>query len=194
MSFLANPPETPIAIDGGIAYSYVIAQQGAIEIAVADDSDFTFALTPGEPAMLQMTFTGTILASIQYKTVTISLTGSSGIVQTHSPQFKILGTSASQRVPNITTIRSRSVAPNQSVAIKLTTDISVTGYAASNLPSGLSMNTATGLITGSAPSIPGFNVITLKATNGIYHYYRYFVLDVGGIGDGSFPSGPFQFP
>jgi hypothetical protein len=190
---LADPPETPIDIDGAIEYDYVIAQRGAIAIEVDDDADFEFALTPGEPAILKLTFTGTILATDQYKTVTIRLTLSNGQEQEHTPQFRILGTSASQRIPNITAITSRRVSPNQSIAVKTTTDIPVTSYNVANLPGGLSINTSSGLITGAAPSTADFYLITLQAFNGDYHYYRYFILVVG---TGSTVSGvpPFFFP
>ncbi len=193
MSYLASPPETPIAIDGGVEYTYVIAQQGAIIAAVVTDADFTFVLSPGEPAALRLTFSGTVTATPQYKTVTVNLTDSSGIVVAHTPQFMILGTGATQRVPNITTTKGRAVAPGQSVAIQVAADITPTSYGVSGLPAGLSLNTATGLITGAAPSTDGLYLITLQAINGEYHYYRYFVLLVGGDGVGTWPNSPFAF-
>jgi hypothetical protein len=189
MSSVALPPETPIEIDGGIAYNYVIAQQGEISITVDSDTDFTFVLTAGEPAVLRLKYIGTILTTSQYKTVTIRLTLPSSLEQTHQIQLKILGTSATQRIPNITTVQSRVAAPNQSIVIAIKTDIAVTSYGASNLPGGLSVNTVSGLITGTVPTTPEFRIITLRAINEAHHYYRYFVLTVGNTGSSSFPSG-----
>ncbi len=183
MSYLADPPETPIAIDGGIPYTYVIAQQGAVTMSVDTDADFTFALTPGEPALLTFTYTGTIQDTPQYKTVTVRLTLPGGTVQTHTPQFQILPTSAPRRVPNITTSASLSVAPGQAVTAQVTTDISSTSFAASNLPGTLAVSSTTGFIDGNAPTTSGFYVITLSATGNVtdtgQHYSRYFVLIVG---------------
>ncbi len=192
MSYLASPPETPISIDGGVEYQYVIAQQGALSMSVDADTDFTFVLTAGEPAVLRLTFTGTVLDTPQYKTVTVNLTQTGGTVVTHTPQFLILPTVGHiQRVPNITSVASKSVAPGQALALQVTATLDapinpgVIAYSASGLPAGLAINSLTGWLDGTAPSTAGFYVITLTATATPLiipdggHYSRYFVLVVG---------------
>ena len=180
MAYLADPIANPIDIDAGITYNYVIPQQDYKEITVDDLTDFEFVVTLGSPASLTVNFTGTATALPQYFTATVRLFTIEALEQTQDLNFRVLPTSASQRVPNITTNRSLHASEGQQVNIKLQSDITAT-LSASGLTGGLSV--ANDRIVGTAPTSSGFNVFTLSAINGDYVYHRYFVLLVGTGGD-----------
>jgi hypothetical protein len=66
--------------------------------------------------------------------------------------------------PTITSPRLASVYSGQAFSYQITASPEVTGYGANGLPTGLSLNPSTGLMTGSVLS-PGSYVVTLSATN-----------------------------
>jgi hypothetical protein len=132
MSSVASPPETPIEIDGGIAYNYVIAQQGATSMSVDTDADFDFTTSFASPAGLRLTFTGTVTGVAQYKTVTLRFRVPEGETL-HTPSFRILPTSATQRVPDILTKKSLHVRQAQPVDFNIET-ISPPEFCATGLP------------------------------------------------------------
>jgi hypothetical protein len=176
VSYLADPVATPIDIDAGITYTYVIPQQGFSEITVDALDDFDLNVTAESPATLTVNFTGTATALPQYYTVTVNLLTPAGLLSTQDLSFRVLPDDATQRVPNITTRASKRVGISAPVSVKITSDIDAT-VSATGLTAGLSVGN--NRIVGNAPTTSGFNVFTLSATNGDYVYLRYFVLIVG---------------
>ncbi len=66
--------------------------------------------------------------------------------------------------PTISSPRLASAYSGQTFSYQITASPEVTGYGANGLPSGLTVNTSTGLITGSVTT-PGSYVVTIAATN-----------------------------
>ena len=191
MSYLADPIATPIDIDAGVVYNYVIPQQGFDEMSVDPLTDFEFLLTFDSPAMLAFSFTGTADPAVPtYSTATIRFL-EDGLETTQNLAFRILPDSATQRVPNIGVARSLHVGLGQKVNFKLSSDIDDATLSASGLTVGLSV--ANDRIVGTAPTENGFNVFTLSAINGDYAYYRYFVL-LAGTGTETEAQPFFSFP
>lgn len=180
MSYLADPPETPIQIDGGVEYTYVIAQQGALSVTAPTIADWTLSVSMGDPAILRIKYTGSTSTVPIYQIIDLTVNWQDGSPSsTHSPQFMVLETSASQRVPNITSAVKLYSGLGGPVDFTIQTDISADSFNAVSLPGTLAINTTTGRITGTAPSSDSFNAIILQANKGTYHYKRYIVLVVG---------------
>ena len=74
------------------------------------------------------------------------------------------GTTSSGTVPVITSPTMASVAVGTAVSYQITATNSPTSYGATGLPAGLSVNTASGLISGT-PTTAGTSMVTLRATN-----------------------------
>lgn len=68
--------------------------------------------------------------------------------------------------PTITSASSLQCYANQSCSYQITATGSPTSYGAANLPSGLSVNSGSGLISGT-PTVAGFTVATSSATNAL---------------------------
>lgn len=185
------PPATPINIDADVLYNYVIAQQGASSITVDAATDFDLKVTFGSPGVLTMKFTGTPGAVPTYHTITLRLETDEGSV-TQVLTVRVLPTSATQRVPNITTVKGVAVAPSATINMRVVTDVDADSFSAVNLPNTLTLTNA-GRIRGTAPDSSGFYVVTFIATLGSYTYKRYFVFIVGR-GNSDSEDAPLSFP
>jgi hypothetical protein len=174
MSYLAPPPLNPIVIDAGVDYNYVIAQQGYGKVTKPTNPGFAIKVYQGEPALAIIRFTNTPGANPTYHTLNFQVG-----TQLHSVAVTILPVAASQRVPNITSAASLAAPKGSPVSVALASDIAATSYSVEGtLPSGLTYDAATNLLTGSVAA-DGFYPLTFAVYNGSYLYKRYFVLVVG---------------
>ena len=137
------------------AFSYTIT---------ASNSPTSFNAT-GLPAGLSInTNTGVISgtpSATGTSTVTISATNSGG-TGTATLRLTVNPTSA----PVITSSTSASGATDAAFSYNITATNTPTSYNATGLPAGLSINTSTGVISGT-PTAAGNSTITLSATNGV---------------------------
>src|SRR5262249_39968456 len=143
-----------------------------------------------EPAVLFAKYVGTVNTLYQFKSIVVNL-NFFGTSQDHTIRFRILP-SGSQRVLNIKNQAAAIVGGGQRINITISTDIAADRYQASSLPGTLTLNTSTGQIVGTAPAADGFNVVTLSALKGDYHYKRYWVIVVGS--GQTNPGGSFSYP
>jgi len=138
----------------GSAFSYQIT---------ASNSPTSYNAT-GLPAGLSVnTSTGVISGTPSASgtsSVTISATNSYG---TGSATLTIT-ISAAQQAPSITSSLSASGIRGSAFSYQITATNSPTSYNATGLPSGLSVNTSTGVISGT-PSAAGTTSVTISATN-----------------------------
>ena len=138
----------------GTAFSYQItasnspASYGATGLAAGLSVNTATGLISGTP-----TAAGT-------STVTLSATNSGG---TGNATLTLTITAATQ-APGITSSASASGKVGSSFSYQITATNSPASYGATGLPTGLSVNTATGLISGT-PAAAGTSTVTLSATN-----------------------------
>ncbi len=136
----------------GSAFSYQIT---------ATNSATSYSAT-GLPAGLSInTATGLISGtptSAGTSTVTLGATNTSG------PGNATLTLTVTAAHPVITSATSANGAVGSAFSYQITATNSPTGYGATGLPAGLSVNTATGLISGT-PTSAGTSTVTLGATN-----------------------------
>jgi hypothetical protein len=141
-------------VTSGAAFSYQIT---------ATNSPTSYAAT-GLPTGLSLnTTTGLITGSTTVLGLTnATLTATNGIGT--SANFT-LGITVSVSAPVITSANTATGTTGSAFNYQITATNSPTSYAATGLPSGLGINTTTGLITGT-PSATGTTGVTLTATNG----------------------------
>jgi hypothetical protein len=177
MAYLAPPTLNPIDIDAGAEYWYVVAQEGGTAVSVDPNANFTLSVQGVSPAMLKFTYTGATFAVPTFQTLTIRVTIPTGeLLQTIN--LRVMATSITRQVPNITNAAGAAVAPGQPIDIAIGSDIPVDSYSVASAPAGLTYNASTNRLTGTAPAASGFYVITFVA-HLADAYERYFVLIVG---------------
>ncbi len=136
----------------GVAFSYQIT---------ASNSPTSFGAT-GLPAGLSINnstgvISGTPTASAT-TAVTMSATNAAGT------STATLTLTVNRAVPAITSANTASGTVGKSLSYQITASNSPTSFGATGLPAGLSVNTTTGVISGT-PSVSGQSLITLSATN-----------------------------
>ncbi|MFM7021469.1 MAG: putative Ig domain-containing protein, partial [Flavobacteriales bacterium] len=148
------PVISSVAASGtiGVAFSYTIA---------ASNSPTSYNAT-GLPAGLSVnTTTGAITgtpSTIGASNVTLSATNAGGT------GTKTLTITINPPAPVITSVLSALGSPGTAFSYNITASNSPTSFNATGLPAGLSINTATGAITGTPATIASTNV-TISATN-----------------------------
>jgi hypothetical protein len=138
----------------GAAFSYV---------ATASNSPTSFNIT-GLPAGLSATAAGVISGTptaAGASSISLSANNAGGTGATVTLALTI---SAPASAPVITSASTASVAVSASFSYTVTATNTPTSFAASGLPLGLSIDTATGAITGT-PTVAGVYTIGLSATN-----------------------------
>ncbi len=140
-------------------------QSGAVGATVTiTGTNFTTPVTAsfGGNAPANITFTATqITATVPNGAVTgpITVVNSSGVAATTAANFTV-GTFA----PNVTSSTTALGTINLPFSYQITADATVTAYAASGLPNGLTLDPATGLISG-RPSATGTTNAVLTVAN-----------------------------
>jgi hypothetical protein len=167
----------------GSAFSYQIA---------ASNSPTSFNAS-GLPAGLSVnTSTGLISGTPSApgtSSVTLSATNANG---TGTATLALtIGSAGGGSAPAITSSLTASATAGSAFSYQITASNSPTSFGASGLPSGLSVNTTTGAISGT-PSSPGTSNVTLSATNGSGTGTATLVLTVSASG-GSGASIALQF-
>jgi hypothetical protein len=139
----------------GVAFTY---------LATASNNPTSFNIT-GLPAGLSATAAGVISGTpttAGASSISLSANNASGTGATVTLTLTI-GAAAS--APVITSSSTASVAVNAAFSYTITATNTPTSFAATGLPLGLSLDTATGAITGT-PTVAGVYTIGLTATNG----------------------------
>jgi hypothetical protein len=153
---------TAAAASYGAPFSYQIT---------ATSSPTSYTATNLPPGVTVNTATGLISGAPTVTgtgTVTITATNAGG---TGTGSFLL--TISALAPPVITSPTSASATMGVAFTYQITATNSPTSYTATNLPPGVTLNAATGLISG-APTVTGMGTVTLTATN------------AGGTGSGSF--------
>ncbi len=142
----------------GSSFSYQI---------VASNSPTSYSAS-GLPSGLSInTSTGLISGTVSQSVVagvyaiTLKATNSGGTGS------KVLNLTVSDPAPKITSASAATVVIGQPFSHQITASYSPTGYSASGLPTGLSLNTSTGLISGTVPVsvAAGTRTVTVTANN-----------------------------
>lgn len=127
-------------------------------------SPHTFTATNMPPGMSLDTATGLISGTpTQPGSFLIELTATNS-TGTSSSTLTVIVTA---KVPIITSLLNLTNVTGGSFSYQITATRTPTSYAATGLPSGLSINTATGLITGTVPNTAGNISFTITATNSV---------------------------
>ena len=163
VSFTSAPPTNAVT---GIRFSY------PIKTSIA--STITAALTAGGslPAWLKLTgsltagwlLSGTPATGDITAALAVTLTATTALQSTAKQYLTVAVTTPPK--PNINsdlTPQTAIIGETFAYPIRAESVLPVT-YGATNLPAGLSVNTATGLISGT-PSVAGVNSVTISATN-----------------------------
>ena len=158
----AGPPVITSATSAsgtvGIAFSYQIT---------ATNSPFSYSAT-GLPAGLSISDrTGLIFGtptSAGTSTVTLGASGGGGKRIAEIGYATLTLTIAPSGPPAITSASTAAGTVGSAFSYQITATNSPTSYSATGLPAGLSINTASGLISG-APTASGTSTMTLGATN-----------------------------
>jgi hypothetical protein len=150
---LITSPTVATATVGG-AFSYLIT---------ATNAPTTFAAMPLPAGLTIAPTTGQIsgVATIAGTTaVTLSATNAGGV----GTALLTVTTTAATPVPVITSALTASATVGSTVTYQITATGNPTAYGATGLPAGLTVNTASGLISGAA-SATGAYAVTISATN-----------------------------
>ncbi|MEN9336980.1 MAG: hypothetical protein RLZZ500_1967, partial [Bacteroidota bacterium] len=110
-------------------------------------------------------YTDTTPAATSGITITPDVSGLTAINYNFSPADGVI-TITSSPVPSISSATTATATYGTSFTYQIVADNSPTSYNATNLPAGLSINTATGEISGIPTAAPGLYSIGLVATNG----------------------------
>lgn len=136
--------------------------------------------------------TGTVSMAASGTTVTITTTGNvTGIMLDPSAQTRwtnvqinFFTTASCSSSPLITSSLTASGTQGSAFSYNITATNSPTSYNATGLPTGLSVNTSTGAITGT-PSVSGTFNVTITATNGSGTDTKTLVITLAASGGGS---------
>lgn len=182
---LANSPNTPNATTGvtapgrqGTLRVYVSADDGGIWTELTG-ADFPFIATNGEAKnatislSLPATLNGQPKARLRFYyhnngnypgDTTTGRTGSRPKITVDN--VAVTSTPAVAGAPVVTSELTGSIDAGSTYSYTITASGGPTSFAASPLPQGLSINTATGVISGT-PELPGTYSITISAINGV---------------------------
>ncbi len=139
----------------GVAFSYTI---------LASNLPSVFAAT-GLPAGLSVAPTTGVISGMPTAPGTFSVSLSAGNVAGTGPAYTLtLTIAAAASAPTITSAAAVSGTVGTQFTYAIATSVTATGFASSALPAGLSLNTATGVISGTPTAAGTFNV-TITASN-----------------------------
>ena len=160
-----SPAATPVpVISSSLSANGQVSQAFSYTIT-ATNSPASFGAVNLPPGLSVNTSTGVISGTpTQAGTfnATITATNSSG---TGNATLALTISPAAVQVPIITSAQSGSAQVSKSFSYAITATNSPTSFGAANLPPGLSLNTATGVISGT-PTQAGTFSVTLMASNG----------------------------
>ena len=167
--FAVSAPSTAAA---GSSFSVTVTAQDASNNTVPTYSG-TVALTSTD-GLATLPANSTLTNGTKTFTVTLAATGNQTVTATDTVTNTITGVSGTIAVsaslptsaPVITSSLSASGVFGAGFNYSITATNSPTGYSASGLPAGLSVNTGTGAITGT-PTAAGTFSVTIGASNGI---------------------------
>jgi hypothetical protein len=175
-------------------YKSTAASSNELKVEVSSDSvswtqlTYTRPTGAGTSVWVLVTASGTIPSTSNLR---IRYTQTSGVASFRIDDIKLVG-DLPAGFPLITNILSKSTSRNVPFSDTIKTSNTATKYQAFNLPSGLAIDTNTGVISG-VPSIPGNYNITLTASNSVGTDSRVYKLKVTCVSNVSISplSGPF---
>lgn len=144
---------------------------GALTVAATSTGGVSYRWFKNGAAMADVSgITGTLTATLSFASALTTDTGNYYVVVSNSTGSVTSSTAALTvaiiSAPVITSANTLSIRPDTAVNFAVTASRSPTGFAASGLPSGLSINTTTGVISGSTSALGDYTV-ALSAINSI---------------------------
>ena len=140
----------------GTAFTYSITATG---------SPTSYAATNLPPGLVVDTATGVISGTPTAVGVTIVTLTATNATGTSLPATLTITVAAAGSVPVVTSATTAPATVGMAFTYAITATGSPTSFTATNLPPGLAVNTATGVISGT-PTAAGVTIVTLTATNG----------------------------
>jgi hypothetical protein len=165
LAFAAGSGSSPIApiISSAASASGTVGTAFSYQIA-ASNSPTSYSASGLPAGLLVNTSTGLISGTpttAATSTVTLGATNAGG---TGNKTLTITVSAAAPSAPVISSASTASGTVSTAFSYQITASNSPTSYSASGLPAGLSINTGTGLISGT-PTASGTSTVTLGATN-----------------------------
>ena len=158
----ASPPVISSALSAEGATGTPFSYQIAVSFQSAPPTSYGATSLPAglslNPSTGLISGTPTVEAGT-YGNLTISATNPPG---TDTESFTV---TIDPGPPTITSAATAAAAQGAASSYQITATASPTGYGATGLPAGLTINTSTGLLSGT-PTAAGIATITLSATNG----------------------------
>lgn len=175
-------------------YKSTTASSNELKVEVSSDSiswtQLTYTRTTGAGTSVWalVTASGTIPASANLR---LRFTQTSSVASFRIDDVKLVG-DLPAGFPSITNVLSKSTARNAPFSDTIKTTNPATKFNATNLPSGLTIDTLTGIISG-VPSVPGDFNITISASNAVGTDTRIYKLKVTCVSQITISpaSGPF---
>ncbi len=175
-------------------YKNTIASSNELKVEVSSDSVSWTQLTYSRPSgtgtvnWVLITASGTIPSTANLR---LRFTQTSGVASFRIDDVKLVG-DLPAGFPSITNVLSKNTARNTSFSDTIKTTNPATKFKATNLPSGLAIDTLTGIISG-VPIVPGDFNITISASNSVGTDTRIYKLKVTCVSQITISptSGPF---
>ncbi|MFT3868279.1 MAG: immunoglobulin domain-containing protein [Nibricoccus sp.] len=153
-----------LALDlGASGTSDSLALSGALTKGTSGACELAFS--PGSRFFTGSSYTIATYGSTNFSASDFTVTGMTGYTPTFNVGATSLQVTFTITPPTITSATSIGGTMGQTFNFGITGTNTPTSYSASGLPSGLTLNTSTGVITGT-PTVPGTYTIQLSATNG----------------------------